>query len=656
MRTLRFFLLFQITVVLLFLQACSLGNKYSAGMKAYNIGEYHRAVPLFKKAYSKEKNKYAKGEISFFLGESYRHVNLPIKAASAYSKSVRYKYEVREAELYMAQSYLNAGKYEKALEAFKSYYDKFPLEKRARDGILSCKMAMNDSINSPYTITKMKVINSKYSDFCPVFGGKDFDQIYFTSMRTDKKKRKRNRITGQGGADIYFSHIDAKGKWTKPEALKDPINTEFDEGTGSMKADGKELFFTRCRYEKEEATEPEIYSITRAGGKWSEPALVQLGIDSVMMAHPAISPDGSTIYFVSDMPGGYGGKDIWKSTSSEGAWSPPVNMGSDINTAGDESFPYVRADGTLYFSSDSHVGYGGLDIYKAEPKEITTGMIWEITNLGPGINTFADDFGIVFKGTLEEGLLSSSRGSSRAIDNIFSFELPKIEFSLQGSVLSSKTNKPIAGAYVRLIGTDGTNIKLTIQEDGEFNMKLKAATDYVLLVAAKGFFNHKEKISTLNLTESKDFRFDIDMLPVETAIRLRNIYFEEGSSDLPEGAKTEIDRLLRILLDNPTMKIEIGAHADDKGDETENLILSQKRAETVMNYLIKNGVRQENLTSKGYGKAKPLIADRNMAADYRFLKDGDMLSPEFIDRLKRSNQAMAHKLNRRIEFKIIDKE
>ena len=654
MRTfLRFF--YALIIPGLFLvQGCSVGNKFSAGKKAYDIGEYNRAIPLFKKAYSKEKNKYTKGEVSYYLGESYRHINLPIKAASAYSKSVRYKYEVKEAELYMAQSFLNAGKFDKALAAFESYYDKYPLEKRARDGILSCKLAMNDSIKSPYTITKMKIINSKYSDFCPVYAGKDFDQIYFTSMRTDKKKRKRNRITGQGGADIYFTHIDAKGKWAKPEAMKDPINTEFDEGTGSLTSDGKTMYFTRCRYEKEEATEPEIYSMTRAGGKWSEPVLVQPGIDSVMMAHPAISPDGTTLYFVSDMPGGLGGKDIWKTTNTGGEWSAPVNMGSDINTAGDEMFPYVRSDGTLYFSSDSHVGYGGLDIYKAVPKEIATGSIWEVTNLGPEINSFADDFGIAFKGTLDEGLLSSSRGSSRGVDNIFSFELPKVEFSLEGSVLSSKTGQPIKGAYVRLIGTDGTNIKLTIQEDGEFSMKLKPATEYVLLVAAKGFFNHKEKFSTMNLKESKVFKYDVDLLPTETAIMLRNIYFDQKSYELPEGAKTELDRLLRIMLDNPSMKIEIVAHADDKGDETENLILSQKRAEEVMKYLISKGVPKENLTSKGSGMSKPLVVDRNLASDYRFLKDGDILSPEFIKRLKRSNQAIAHKLNRRIEFKIVE--
>ncbi len=656
MRTLRFLLIVITTFFILFTLGCSIGNKYSAGKKAYDIGEYHRAIPLFKKAYSKEKNKYAKGEISYFLGDCYSRINLPIKAASAYSKSVRYKYEVREAELFMADSYRNAGKYEKALEAYESYYEKAPRDLRAINGVKSCNMAVNDPGIERYQVEKMKSLNSKFSDFCPLYSGKDFDQVYFTSMRTEKKKRKRNRITGQGGADIYFSHIDSKGKWAKPEALEEPINTSFDEGTGSLTADGKEMFYTRCRYEKEEATAPEIFQMSRSGGRWSEPVPVQLGIDSVMIAHPAISPDGSILYFVSDIPGGRGGKDIWRSEKSGEGWSSPVNMGIDINTPGNEMFPYVRSDGTLYFSSDTHVGYGGLDIFKATKKETRNGEIWEITNLGLSVNSYADDFGVTFKGIDEEGILSSTRGSSRGIDNLFSFIMPKLEFALEGSVLSRKTGKPVPGAYLRLIGTDGTNIKLTIQEDGSFQMKLKPKTEYVQLVAAKGYFNHKEKFSTTNEIENKTFNFEIDLLPTETAIMLNNIYFDEGSFTLPDGAKPELERLLQILLDNPTMKIEVGAHADDKGDETENLILSQKRAEAVMQYLTDNEVPEENLTSKGYGKNRPLVADRNLSSRYKFLKTGDILSPEFIKRLKRSNQTTAHRINRRIEFKIVDRE
>ena len=654
MRTFRLFLFAFIAFYLLLLQGCSTGNKFSAGKKAYEIGEYHKAVPLFKKAYSREKNRYAKGEISFYLGECYRRINLPAKAASAYSKSVRYKYEDKEAGLFLAESYRKTGKYEKALAAYEKYTEDVTRDVRAANGIKSCKMAMSDTTTGRYEVEKIKVLNSKFSDFSPVYSGQDFDQLYFTSMRTEKKKRKRNHITGQGGADIYFSHIDAKGNWTKPEPLDEPVNTSFDEGTGSLTSDGKTMYFTRCRYEKESAVEPEIYRMERSGGRWSEPEKVNLGIDSVMMAHPAISPDGSVLYFVSDMKGGKGGKDIWVSNKNEEGWSRPVNMGPDINTPGDEMFPYVRADGTLYFSSDTHVGYGGLDLFRATKKETKYGEIWVVTNLGPSINTFADDFGIAFKDMNEEGMLSSSRGSLRGIDNLYSFVLPKLEFGIEGSVLSSKTGEPVPGAYLRLIGTDGTNIKMTIQEDGDFNLKLKPKTEYVLLIAAKGYFNHKEKISTVNETENHTYSLEIDLLPTETAIVLKNIYFDEGSYELPEGAKPELDRLLQILLDNPSMKIEIGAHADDKGDETENLILSQKRAETVMNYLIKHGVPAENLTSKGYGKVKPLVVDRNLSSRYRFLREGDILSPDFIKRLNRNNQAIAHRLNRRIEFRFVD--
>ncbi|NPA35439.1 MAG: OmpA family protein [Chlorobi bacterium] len=650
------FISFILIISALLMQSCSVGNKYSAGMKAYNIGEYHRAIPLLKKAYSKEKNKYAKGEISYYLGDCYRQTNLPLKAASAYSKSVRYKFEMHDAELYMADSYRKAGKYEKALKAYQSYAENSPRDVRAELGIKSCKMAMNDTTPGRYIITKMKIVNSKFSDFCPVYAGKDYDQLYFTSMRTDKKKRKRNQITGQGGADIYFSRIDAKGNWTKPKALEEPINTQFDEGTGSITADGKEMYITRCRYEKEEATNPEIYVMKREGGRWSEPVPVTFQeTDSVMFAHPAISPDGKTLYFVSDMPGGQGGKDIWMSTNTGGEWGKPVNMGRDINTPGDEMFPYVRSDGTLYFSSDTHIGYGGLDIFKAVKKETKNGSVYEVINLGDPINTFADDFGIVFKGEDNEGILSSTRGSSRAIDNLFVFSLPKLEFHLKGNVLNGKTKEPVKGAYMRLIGTDGTNLKMSIQEDGSFSMKLKPNTDYVILVAAKGFFNHKEKFSTAEQTESKDFNFEIDLMPTETAIMLYNIYFDENSPDLPAGALPELQRLLRIMLDNPNMKIEIGAHADDPGDDTENLILSQKRAETVRKYLISKGVPEENITSKGYGRSRPLVVDRNISAEYRFLKKGDKLTPDFIQRLKRNNRATAHKLNRRIEFRIVNR-
>ncbi|TAJ14115.1 hypothetical protein DMA11_06230 [Marinilabiliaceae bacterium JC017] len=629
---------------------CSAGGKMTAAQKAFNVGEYHRAAAMFKKAYSGEKNKYAKGEISFYLGECYRHTNLPKKAASYYSKAVRYKYEQRIAELYMADAYRNDGKYEKALPAYESYLEKVPGDIQARNGILSCKLAMQEPVPNRYQIEKVKALNSKYNDYSPAYVGTDYDQVYFSSMRTEKKKRKRNRITGQGTSNIYVIRLDAKGKWTDPEPLDETVNTEFDEGAAAMSHDGKEMYFTRCRYDNTKPVEPEIYTMKRSGGRWSEPQLVTLGGDTLMFAHPALSTDGATLYFVSDMPGGVGGKDIWKTQQVGGEWGEPVNMGEDINTPGDEMFPYVRVDGTLYFCSDTHVGYGGLDIFKALKDDEGK---WQIINLGLPINSSADDFGIVFKSKQEDGLLSSSRGSAKGVDNIFHFILPKLEYELKGVVVDQKTGAPLADAYLRLIGTDGTNVKLKIRDDGTFGSNLEPESEYVFLVAAKNHFNHKEKISTVGLQENKEFNYEIGLTSVERAIILRNIYFDAGTERLKQESQKELNRVVDILVNNTLVKVELGAHTDDTGDETENLVLSQKRAEQVMQYLIDKGVAAERLSAKGYGEGQPVVVDRSLARKYDFLSEGDVLNENVIKRLKRANQKQARQINRRIEFKLI---
>jgi peptidoglycan-associated lipoprotein len=651
----RLFIVVSLFVGLFGLSACFMGNKVSTAQKAFEIGEYQRAADQFKRAYSRERNRYTKGELAFYMGECYRKTNLPHKAASAYSKSVRYKYEQRIGELYMAESYRKRGDYEKALEAYESYREKVPGDLRVINGVKSCKMAMADNGPQRYQVEKVKAFSSKFSDFSPVYSGSDYDLVYFTSMRTEKKKRKRNRITGQGGADIYMARLDAKGEWTDPEALDEAINSSFDEGASSMAADGKQMFFTRCRYDKEQPTDAEIYQIDRSGGRWSEPVLVTLGVDSVMMAHPAISPDGSALYFVSDMPGGLGGKDIWKCENSGGQWSVPVNLGPGINTPGDEVFPYVRNNGTLYFSSDTHVGYGGLDIFMANPVEEEQGSTWQIVNMGRPINSASDDFGIVFKGKGEEGLFSSSRGSSRAVDNIYSFVLPKLEFDMMGQVVSQKTGEPVEDAYLRVIGTDGTNTKIGMPEDGRFELDLQPESEYVLLVAAKGHFNHKEKIVTSGLAGNKTFELKVDLMPMEKSIVLNNVYFEAGGFDLQGDTRKELERLLQIMLDNPTLRIQLGAHTDDLGDETENLVLSQIRAEAVMQFLIDGGVPPENVSAKGHGEEQPVVVDKNMASRYKFLREGDVLSSDFINSLRRGNQADARKINRRIEFTVLDK-
>lgn len=642
-----------ILLALILFNSCSSGNKLGNANKAYLIGEYDRAAVQFKKAYKKEKNKYTQGEISYYLGECYRITNKPKKASSAYAKAVRYNYENPLAGLYLGDTYLASKKYEEAIAAYEEYLIKEPLDKRAHNGIASCKLAMKDSITSRYTIEKIKKLNNtRYSDFSPGYASTEYDQIYFSSMRTEKKKRKKSRISGQGGSNIYMARIDAKGEWTDPELLDEVINTEFDEGSATMSTDGKQMYFTRCRYDNEQERSAEMYMISRSGGKWGEASLIEIGGDSLMVAHPAISNDGETLYFVSDMPGGQGGKDIWKSTKGgEGGWSEPVNLGKTINTAGDEMFPSVRMDGTLYFSSNAHVGYGGLDIFRAVYNEEKSE--WEVNNMGRPINSDSDDFGIAFKGMDESGMFSSSRGSSKGVDNLYSFTLPKLEFSMKGQVFSQKTEEPITDAYLRLIGTDGTNIKLNVRNDGTFGAKLATQTEYVFMVASKGFFNYKHKLTTVGLGNNQVFDYEIGMMPMEDAIILQNIHFAKSGSELNNDSKQELDRLAAILDMNKKVVLEILAHASGEGTESDAIVLSQQRAQEVMDYLISKGITTERLSAKGVGDSQAITASKRQAKKYKFIDEGDVLTQAFIKRIRgNSNKEAAHNLNRRIEFNI----
>ena len=488
---------------------CSGGKKASSAQKAFEIGEYTRAAEMYKRAYSAEKNKYNKGEYAYFMGESYRKTNKPSKAASAYSKAVRYDYPVREAQYYLAESYRKTGKIDKAIPEYEAYLEEVPADVRAQKGLASCMMLQNEPKDNRYIVEKIKRLNSKYSDFSPAYAGESYDYLIFSSMRTEAKNRKKNKITGQGTSAIYFSKIDSKGEWSEPEAFEEPINNKaFDDGSPNVSADGKILYFTRCRYNKEKPMGAEVFVCSRSGGQWAEPTPIVIGDDSLMIAHPAIHPDGETLFFVSDRDGGFGGLDIWfTKKTSEGAWGLPENAGSVINTKGDEMFPYVREDGTVYFSSDTHIGFGGLDIFKALPDE---GKEWIVSNMGKPINSSSDDFGIAFKGKQEEGMFSSSRASSKGVDDLYSFILPKLNFSLNG-IIKNSNSEIVQGAYLRLIGSDGTTMKINTPTDGTFKVKLKADTDYVFLVAAEGYLNQKVKFSTSGQTDDKDYAFDITM-------------------------------------------------------------------------------------------------------------------------------------------------
>ena len=341
------------------------------------------------------------------IAECYRFVNDPKNAETWYKLAVKSSYSKPEAQYWFAESLKKNGKYPLAIDEFKKYKQVAPSDARADQEIRACELAIEWMRNpEAYKVDDLKDINSKESDFSPAYGRDDFGLIYFTSSRDDAAGNKTHGATGQSYTDIFETRVDKKSKWSTPVPVE-VINSEVEEGTPSFSPDFKELYFTRCEVGKREKKGCIIMYSKKTGDVWSEPKNTGILADSVVAAHPAISPDGTTLYFVSDIAGGSGRKDIWKSTRTKSgeAWSKPVNLGPDINTPGDELFPYVRDDGTLYFSSDGLIGMGGLDIFKAKPQPDGS---WVVQNMKSPVNSFSDDFGIAFETGNEKGIFSST--------------------------------------------------------------------------------------------------------------------------------------------------------------------------------------------------------------------------------------------------------
>lgn len=425
---------------------CACGG-YEAAQKAYNLGEYSKAAGLFDDAQRAEKNNGRKAEEFFLLGECYRNLGQVSKAATAYQRAYRLKYDDDIVMLRLADCYRAIGRFDDATEIYNAYYDRHKTDRRASTGMASVSLAEGvwpelskikeeaEKADSGYVVKPFREINSKYSDFCPVYVGEGFDVVYFSSMRMEKKKRRTNKITGQGGSCLYMSKVDGRGKWTVPQPLGEPFGgSGNDDGVASVSSDGRTMVFTRCPVNNQDGSPVHAYEVKREGGRWSTPQRILPGSDSTLMvAHPALSPDGQTLYFVSDcVKGSLGGLDLWKSLRNvDGSWGPAQNLGPMINTAGDEVFPSVRQDGTLYFSSDGRKGFGGLDIYKAVTDD--DGRV-QVTNLGLPINSAGDDFGITFVGLAEEGLFSSNRGNSKGYDDIYSFYLPPVILTIEAHI------------------------------------------------------------------------------------------------------------------------------------------------------------------------------------------------------------------------------
>jgi peptidoglycan-associated lipoprotein len=629
-------------------------RKAERAYASFQAGEYYEAIDLFKDSYSKTKrsDKIARAELIYMIAECYRLVNNPRNAETWYKLAVRSAVTKPEAQLWYAASLKKNGKYKQAIEELKKYKQIAPADAKADQEIRACELAIEWQENpEAYKTDEIKDLNSRESDFSPSFGRNDFGVVYFTSSREDATGNKTHGATGQGYTDIFESRLDKKSKWSTPVPV-DLINSEFEDGTPCFTGDYKELYFTRCEAGKREKKGCIIMYSKRSGDSWSKPENQKILPDSMVAAHPAVSADGLTMYFVSDMSGGFGGKDIWVTTRSGAGsdWSTPINPGPDINTGGNELFPFLRNDGTLYFSSDGLIGMGGLDIFKAVPQPDGS---WIVENMKSPVNSSADDFGIAFENENERGIFSSTR-KGRGNDDLYAFEFPPLTFSITGLVKDEKTGSAIEGSTILLIASDASNLQTETGSGGEFNFSLKPNVDYIFLAKKKGYLNGKEKETTKGQEKSREFMVTILLTAIDKPIELPNIFYDFNKYDLRPESMVSLDKLVETLNDNPTVTIELMSHTDSRDTEEYNYELSQRRAQSVVKYLIEKGIEPDRLSAKGYGESSPKVIDASVVTHASFLKTGITLTEEYINSLPTEEQKeIAHQINRRTEFRVL---
>lgn len=648
--------------ILLFLTALLLFScksaKLSDAEEKQRIGEYFEAAAIYRKVYTKTspQKRDLRGYIAYRMAECNRLINNTPRATSAYMNALRYDYPDSIVSLRLGQMYQKSGKYMDAIRHYNDFLLLNPESQLALNGIKGSVLAPQWKQNpSRYIVKRMEKFNSRRGEFSPMLYGEKYDQLYFTSSRTPKGANKDkdetiSAITGQRNNDFFLVKQDEQGNWLAPVELEDEVNTEFDEGTPSFSKDGNTMYYTYCAQDPEGPRTSEIYVSTRSSAKWGKGTRASIVKDSVTaLGHPAVSPDGKYLYYVSDAVGGFGGKDIFRSRLVGNDFGPMENLGPDINTPGDEMFPYVRDSVTLYFASNGHPGMGGLDLFKAT--QDSTGK-WHVENLKAPINSMGDDFGITFEGDKEKGFFSSNRNDARGYDHLYSFELPVITIFIEG-IVSDVDENPIEDATVRIVGKDGLNEKVLAKKDGTYRVELERDIRYVMMASARGYLNQNFELKTGPEEKNETYIVDFYLSPISKPVVIENIFYDFDKATLRPESQKALDEMIKMLNDNPNVTIELGAHTDRKGSDQYNERLAQRRAQSVVDYLIAGGIEKERLEAKGYGESVPKVINKKMAKNYDFLNEGDVLTEEFILTLTPEQQEIADQINRRTEFKVL---
>jgi len=638
----------------IFISSCGVEKNIKNGEKYLALGEYYDAGREFKQAYTRlqPKDRDRRGEVALKIAHCYDKLNEPGRSIPAYRNAIRYGKADIYDRLALGRQLLRNGNYKEAAVEFKAVLDTLPDNVLAKNGLISAINAPKwKEQGSRYSVKKMNDFNSRRDDYSPVLYGDEYDILYFTSTRNDAQGNELSGITGCKAADIFVSQKDDKGKWTKPEPVSGGLNTDFDEGACAFSVDGRDMYLTQCQTDASYPRFAQIVMSTRSDAAWGKAKTVELTRDTLSaLAHPAVSPDGEWLYFVSDMPGGVGGYDIWRVRITPAGFGGVENLGEPINTPGNELFPTFRPNGDLYFSSDGHPGMGGLDVFIAKPDN--NSKRYKIEHPGYPLNSQGDDFGLTFEGRRNRGFFSSNRGDGRGWDNIYYFENPEIIQTIKGWVYEMDGYE-LPAAQVYIVGNDGTNKRMSVKSDGSFTYEIQPGVDYLILASCRGYLNAQQQLRAEPTGESEEHVLQFPLANISAPVLIDNIFYDFDKATLRPESTAALDELVKMLNENPNITIELSAHTDYLGSENYNKQLSQRRAQSVVNYLIKSGIAKDRLTPKGYGKERPKTINKKTAKQYPFLKEGEVLTQENILKLNEEQQAICNQLNRRTEFTVL---
>lgn len=639
-------LLFFTGVVVLCFTACSTEKKAS---KAFKLGKYQTSIDLYKKILNGSPNN---ARANYFVGESFRLSNRLKESEPFYAKATNVRGADKDTvQFYYAQALKANAKYAEAKNVLEGI-EKNPENEKFRNRVEAEIKALDYLASlkekpSYYRVKNMELINTNGAEYSPVYLN---NELYFTSSRG---KDKLYEATGTPFTDIFKvtsrgANVDLATVAPLPPGIN---STSINDGCIAFSPDGKTMVFSKCNSGKKKGgSDCDLYLSRYRNNAWTEPVMININQPEYWDSTPAFSADGRTLYFASNRKGGYGGNDLYSAQmDTRGRFSRVKNLGPDINTPGNENFPYVAEDGKLYFSSDEHPGFGGLDLFVVKRSNGKT----VVENLGEPMNSTGDDFGI-FLFRPDRGFYSSNRDGGKGDDDIYTFvnedpNLKVVNYYLQGiTYMKDKEDKMqiLANTKVSLLDERGELMQdFVTGNDGKFLFRVYENESYSMVGESDGYLVRRQLYTTrgrsVDPTTLKDLvtniTFDtllvLDKIELNKVFPLENIYYNYNKSDIRDDAAKELDKLVQLLMDNPEIRIELGSHTDSVDDNAYNMNLSQRRAESAVKYIVQHGIAPDRLVAKGYGEEQPIARNTN--------PDG-------------TDNPVGRQKNRRTEFKILE--